>query len=267
MDIKYPHYGFKQFTKVFENLRNIIESASGPCFTSDQMDGIEKFAHHICCYQDYVNSYFKHPMLPKLQEFWKFRQAIISSGKVMNIILWRIDKVGNSQNALNELKRSIERDSRVLTITENIVNSIPPERPVSILSISGILLALIIRVETHEYEIENMIKHAKKYVNPFSYDIREMLTINSKVLKGKEWKTDTRAIRDAVSHANFTINSHDGVSEVHFNNTEKGYSFKKIFTAEQVMFFYQDYYRLMVIQTLLLNSALLTDLLIRKFKI
>jgi hypothetical protein len=136
---------------------------------------------------------------------------------------------------------------------------------VNILSITSILLALIIRVESHEYEIQNMIAKAKKYVN-LNYDIEEMLSVNSRIGKGNGWRSDTRAIRDAVSHAHFVINKRGNGYLIHFKNSEDGYNFDKTYTEKDMLLFYQDYDRAIAIQTLLLNSALITDFLIREFK-
>ena len=69
-----------------------------------------------------------------------------------------------------------------------------------------------------------MIANAKKYIN-LNSDIQELLSVNSKVQKGNDWKSDTRAIRDAVSHAQFTINNISKGHMVHFKNMEDGYNF------------------------------------------
>jgi hypothetical protein len=85
--------------------------------------------------------------------------------------------------------------------------------------------------------------------------------------KGSEWRSDTRAIRDAVSHAHFTINdTGSGYYEIRFKNFEHGYRFDKTFTQKELLYFYQDYDRLIAIQTLLLDSALIQDFLLREFK-
>ena len=77
----------------------------------------------------------------------------------------------------------------------------------------------------------------------------------------------TRAIRDAVSHAHFTINdTGNGYYEIHFKNFEQGYRFDRTFTQKELLYFYQDYDRLIAIQTLLLDSALIQDFLLREFK-
>ena len=71
VDIAFPAYGFKPFVEKFRNLENIMQVASGPCFSSDQIDEIEKFSRHLSTNQNFISNYFSHQgFLPKLQEFW-----------------------------------------------------------------------------------------------------------------------------------------------------------------------------------------------------
>jgi hypothetical protein len=46
MDRKFPAYGFEPFTQKLGNLENIMQSASSPCFSIDEIDEIEKFSLH-----------------------------------------------------------------------------------------------------------------------------------------------------------------------------------------------------------------------------
>ena len=131
------------------------EAASGPCFSSDQIEEIEKFSHHLSSNQIFINNYFSHEgFLPKLQEFWNLRQAIINTGKTGKIILWRLDKKDTSQNDFSAVGDSIKRASKVTKTTNYIIEAILNQLPKNILSVTSILLALIIRVEAHEYEIQ-----------------------------------------------------------------------------------------------------------------
>jgi hypothetical protein len=266
MDRKFPGYGFESFIQKLGNLKSIMQTVSGPCFSIDQIQEIEKFSLHLSSSQNFINSYFIHKgFLQRLEEFWNLRQAIVSTGKTEEIILWRFDKKGTSQNNFSAIGDIIKRAFQVTNTTNSIIDAILNQGTINILTITSILLALIIRVEAHEYKIQNMIAKAEKYMN-LNYDIQEMLSINSKIRKGNGWRSDTRAIRDAVSHAHFIINKRDMGYMIHFNNTEEGYNFDKTFTEKDMLFLYQDYDRSIAIQTLLLNSALITDFLIREFK-
>ena len=57
-----------------------------------------------------------------------------------------------------------------------------------------------------------------------------------------------------------------GYYEIHFKNLEQGYQFDKTFTQRELLYFYEDYYKLIAIQALLLDSTLLRDFLLREFK-
>jgi len=203
--------------------------------------------------------------LRRLQEFWRLREAIIKTGKTEEIILWRLKEKETPQNNLSAIGDSTKRAFQVRNTTNYIIEAILKQGIANILSITSILLALIIRVEAHEYELQNMILKAESYTN-VNYDIQEILSVNSKIKKGNDWKSDTRAIRDAISHGHFTISKLGKGYKIHFKNTEQGYNFEKVFTEKELSLFYQDYERSIAIQTVLLNTTLITDFLIREFK-
>jgi hypothetical protein len=73
-------------------------------------------------------------------------------------------------------------------------------------------------------------------------------------------------LKASISHAHFTIEYSDKGFKIHFQNSEQGYNFDKSFTEKELLLFYQDYDRLIAVQTLLLNSALTSDFLRRQFK-
>jgi hypothetical protein len=266
MNVKYPNCGFKPYVQKLTKLENIIQNASGPCLSSNQIDEFENFAHYLSSNHCFINNYFaRECFLSKLHQFWNLRQTIISTdGKTEEIILWRLDKKDTFQEKTDAIKASIERDHQVNKTADYIVNAVLTES-ISILSLASILLILIIRVEAHEYEIENMIAMAKNYVY-LNYDIPEMCSVDSKVQKGNDWRSDIRAIRDAISHAHFSIDYSDKGYKIHFQNSKDGYNFDKVFTEKELLLFYQDYDRLIAVQTLLLNSALTSDFLRRQFK-
>src|SRR5215208_1316856 len=244
LDMKYPAFGFNPFAKRLRNLGDILWESPGPCLSSQEINEVEKFAHHLSLSQDFIKSYFiDRGFLFRLEKFWKLRQDILNiENKTEDIILWRLDGKATSQNTMDEIGQSIRRAGEVKKITEPIVEAVLNQRPKNILAITGFLLALIIRVEAHEYEIKNMIRTAKKYTK-INYDIEELLSVHSKVQKGDGWRSDARAIRDAVSHAHFTINNLSAGVTIHFKNTEEGYNFDRILSEKDILLFYQDYDR------------------------
>lgn len=68
------------------------------------------------------------------------------------------------------------------------------------------------------------------------YDPEDIFSATNKVCKGNEWRTDARAIRDALSHNKYVFEHNDISWKVIFDNTEYGYNFKKTFTNSE---FYQ----------------------------
>ena len=129
-----------------------------------------------------------------------------------------------------------------------------------ILDIPAILLTLMIRSEAHEYRMKQIIERAK-FIN-IDFDSAEVLSVQNKVSKGKQDKPDRRAIRDATAHARFKIES-DGKDDyiIKYNNTEDGYSFIKDFSRRDLLYFYQDYDRMTILQTRLFTIRLLISFL------
>jgi hypothetical protein len=70
------------------------------------------------------------------------------------------------QDTLNALKLSLESTHQVQSVTNEIVDAVLSQTK-NILSMISILLAIIIRVEAHEYDIQNMIATAKKYFQQY----------------------------------------------------------------------------------------------------
>jgi len=125
-------------------------------------------------------------------------------------------------------------------------------------------LTLTIRKETHEYELNNVLRTMTKSTN-MKVDVEDLLSVETKVQKGTIWKTDVNAIRDAISHAKFKINSTN--YQITFDNHEKGYNFTLTKTVEELLFFYEDYDKMLKLQSRLLSITLLIALLKADFRI
>jgi hypothetical protein len=116
MDKKYPPCGFAPFTQRLRHLEGIIETATGPCLSSDQIYELEKFSEHLSSNQCFIDKYFTHlDFRSKLHQFWNFRQSIVNTGRADEIILWRLADKDKLQATLNELKDSLERTRQVFT--------------------------------------------------------------------------------------------------------------------------------------------------------
>ena len=185
-----------------------------------------------------------------------YKSLVSPTGKADQTVLWEVNAI--------DLSKSIQKAHEVKKITEKIVDAIL-EDPKGILSITSVLLMLIIRVEAHEYQIRNIMSKARNSIH-LNYDIEDMSSVGSKVQKGKGFRSDVRAIRDAVSHAHFTISDNDNDYEIHFMNFEDGCKFEKIFAGRELLLFYQDYDRILTVHTILLKTALLYQFLSDYFK-
>jgi hypothetical protein len=78
----------------------------------------------------------------------------------------RLAKKEMFQDTLNALKLSLESTHQVQSVTNEIVDAVLSQTK-NILSMISILLAVIIMVEAHEYDIQNMIATAKKYFQQY----------------------------------------------------------------------------------------------------
>jgi hypothetical protein len=261
MNKKYPMCGSQHFVKKLSNLETIMQNASGPCFSQNQINDIERFAHFLSSNRCFIDKYFIHAgFISKLHQFWLLRKSILgTSGKTEDIILWRLEEKSPMQEKIKALVFSLQTTSRVQNLTGGIVEEVLTQQP-NMLTITSILLALLVRVQAHEYEIGKMLEKAERYIN-LNFDIQEMCSVDKKVQKGTEWRSDVRAIRDAISHAHFDITYNNKQFQIHINNTEKGYNYDKVFSGDSLLLFYQDYERLTLVQMLLLNTALLSDFL------
>lgn len=130
-------------------------------------------------------------------------------------------------------------------------------------TLHAILTSITTRVERHEYALKEIISSAMQYVT-LNYDVEEICSVEGKVPRGDFWETDTKAIRDASSHAKYTISSNG--EEIEFNNDEDGYSFNRKFTRKEFLQFYRRYENLANLQALLLRTAFLRSILVRYFQ-
>ncbi len=127
---------------------------------------------------------------------------------------------------------------------------------VSLLDIPAVLLTIIIRSEAHEYVLGKILQRTKDATNDL-IDTADLLSATRKEPRKKNGRvifvTDMRAIRDATAHAKFMIeNNSAGDFSVRFSNTGHGYTFHKIHSRTQLLYFYQDYDRMTIIYTRLL---------------
>lgn len=72
------------------------------------------------------------------------------------------------------------------------------------------------------------------------FSAEDIFSSTTKVQKGNVWKTDARAIRDALGHNKYDLEITDDSWIVKFCNHEKGYTFSKSFTGIEFRTFLTD---------------------------
>ncbi len=254
---------FYEYTSELERIKTTVINSAGDCLTDEDVKSLEQIGNTLA--NDIIDNYFHSPTIQgRLSLLWKLSLNIIKTADFSDIILWREKQQNQKQvtsiNALSKLE-SVKNTTSI--ITDAILN----ENQRDVLSLSGVLVCIILRTEASEYEINNIVELAKKYTS-IDIESEDLISIDTKVRKGKDkWKSDIRAMRDAISHAKFEIKSIDNSIEVHFNNQEKGYDFTKEMTKRDLLVFYQDFDRMTVIQSKLLSLALLITFIKKDLKI
>ena len=121
------------------------------------------------------------------------------------------------------------------------VNSNPTEDSL----IYAIFYNLITLVETAEFAFRKNFEDLLTTYNLNSkYDAKKIFSIDGKVPMYSEFRTDGRAIRDALGHFKFDIKKIDGDTEIKFEYTEDGYNFKRVFKKIDFLEFVQNTYLL-----------------------
>ena len=104
-----------------------------------------------------------------------------------------------------------------------------------------------------------------------NYDIELMCSVYNKVtkynvrLRKNEWRTDVRAIRDAVAHAHYKITALGDNFKVEFNNDKAGYNFHYVLTRKDLFKFFDLHTLLYKLQFVLLSIFQLLSILITHF--
>ena len=177
------------------DIRQRVTTATERCITDSDTNILEQLADKLA--NDTISRYFVSTTIQqRLGTFWLLCKEILRNADPLDIILWR-DSM--NQNKISSAQ-SVSRLERVRNTTSLITNAILDEPQRDILTISSILLSLILRTEASEFELGKIISFAKKYV-PVKSPTEELISIHCKVSKGKSWKCDIRAIRDAVSRS------------------------------------------------------------------
>jgi hypothetical protein len=260
---RYPDMGFGDTINEITRVKEVISQANDRCLTDSQIDSFRRFGDMLTNNIIFGSKHFHSNIQPKLLKFWSICGNILYAPKPLETIFWRLNPTLTKEDQVKILINSFETTSSVNTIASLVVKEVE-NNPNNILSITSILLTLIIHKETHEYELNNILRNMIKLSN-MNVDIEDLLSVETKVQKGTTWKTDVNAIRDSISHAKFKINSTN--YQITFENIGKGYNFVLTKTVDELLSFYQDYDKMLKLQSKLLSITLLMALLKADFRI
>lgn len=187
----------------------------------------------------------------EVEQIWDFGQQLIESISDLNFQLsqlWNLchdvfKKLRSMKRSpgyalRGEIDRARSRIESADMLTQKIVLAARSEIS-DVLSPAAFLLAHIIRTETIEHALKKQLDDAvQKHGLQSKYDVEAICSVQSKVKKGSKWRTDVRAIRDAVAHGHFEIRLLRNDWAIEFDNNEGGYSFHKSFSRKEFTKFF-----------------------------
>ena len=189
----------------------------------------------------------------QLQAFWNMWHEVIdmwsqSPNMYQDFSWWNID-VGLNQRMLDT---DIEANKIVTSAVQN---------PNDLTVASALLNTHVARTEAIEYVMYKIIDNAVKTFSLESkYNVAQLCSVTTKVRKGNEWRSDIRAIRDAVSHKKYTLSDGQPGWILTFNNSDHGYNFTKVYKGRDFIHFFDKHTLLFKFQIMLLNVIELLSL-------
>lgn len=190
------------------------------------------------------------PHRERLRSFWNLMEEV---GEIES----RGDGIGGYEPRRLILEHA-DRMSEADDVARGVVNAARGSENATA-EVAALLLAHQVRVESIEYPIRKTIEETiETYDLGTRYDPCEMCSVEEKVEKGNEWRTDVRAIRDAVGHAHFRVDADDDPWSVHFENTGHGYDFARSYQRGEFHAFFDSHTILYKIQ---LQLVTVTELL------
>lgn len=216
------------------------------------------------------NIFRRHETLSKrLERLWSIFQELCDNNPdlvlycVTNLIEKKIPKKltpdETEERTNNLLSKFLVSCKNVNTVTELIFEQARKdlhERKFDVMSICGILLSFCANSQTHLYFVEENIK--KAFLGK-DYEIHDIFSVETSVIQNTEPVSDIRAIRNAVSHASFSI-KHSGKNNeyvVDFQGGLDGFKFDRKYTGAELLDIYSDYDNLRNFQEILIQIALL----------
>ncbi len=234
-----PNLLLMEYIIQLETLIERIKHASKPSLFKIEINQLARFGQAIV--------YFKPDITRQLSLFWDLHFELLKELQNSSTSFSIRDKISDAWAKIQEVD----------SISEKIVNLLNKGKSNHLssnaLSATGLLLVHIIRVESIEKALLDQLKSAidRSPVRD-KFDPYEICSIECKVSKYNDWRTDVRAIRDSTAHAQFTINILEKGWKISFSNHKGGYSFEKEFNDKEFIKFFDNFTLLYKSQLILL---------------
>jgi hypothetical protein len=140
----------------------------------------------------------------------------------------------------NTEKRLIDNILAVQNMRNNIFKDIKNTNDKEI-PLYALFYLHILQTETLEFALVGHFSDLLKSFNlDKQYDIHTIFSVTYKIQRNKDFVTDSRAIRDALSHLKYRIIEENDTWRIHFKNTDYGYDFDKTFTFSDLIRYFTN---------------------------
>ena len=201
-----------------------IEGNSNPLRNNMDVD-----AHFMLAIKEIIHC--RPAITNQLKKFWdahlKIAEKAVEQEKsysIMDMADQNREKIINIDERYRGLARLIGKDK---------VDDIP--------IIFAIFYIHLLKTEVIEY---SFVLQLNELLNEFElnevFSAEEIFSATTKIRKGNLWKTDARAIRDALGHNKYDLEIKNDSWNVKFHNCEQGYNFSKTFTGMEFRTFMTD---------------------------
>ena len=246
-------YSTDEFTQSIQNLIELnerVQSSTGKFLSESDIDNP---------INDILNAFVNwNPTLSaNLLQFWEAQIEFANTA--------------NSQDLTYDPKKLVEdnlcRISAAAKAYDELIQKInsEPNEKTHLYSLFYMHIAL---TETVEHSLKKQFEESlKQFGLESKYDVEQIFSIEKKIQNNSKFKTDVRAIRDALSHFKYKIVEKQGIVSINFNNQDKGYDFDKKFTKHEYQIFVQNFNVLYKIQAYLIWLSIAKVTLYYAFKI
>lgn len=118
--------------------------------------------------------------------------------------------------------------------------------------LKALLLGYMAKMETVGYAFEKQFSELiQTYSLQQKYDVEEIFSINNKVQRNTIFETDSKAIRDSISHYRYQIIPLANSWEIRFSNNKDGYNYNQNFSYNDFIKFLDNNHKLYISQLLI----------------